>query len=106
MVAMPKSESNISCRLPTSMFSGLTSRWMNFCSWAYCKASATCLTTETITGSGTRLPLGYRLEVLGFLLTQMGMQHLDSRLLLEAHMLAQVDFGVATLSQQVDQPVV
>src|SRR5260370_28775013 len=46
MVAMPKSESNTSCRRPSSMFSGLISRWMNFCSCAYCKASATCLTEE------------------------------------------------------------
>jgi hypothetical protein len=36
----------------------------------------------------------------------MGMQHLDGRLLLEAHVLAEVDLGVATLTQQADQPVV
>ena len=43
---------------PTSIFSGLTSRWMNLWSWAYCKPLATCLTAETIWGNGTTVPLG------------------------------------------------
>ncbi|HXZ05861.1 MAG TPA: hypothetical protein VEH81_13585 [Ktedonobacteraceae bacterium] len=34
------------------------------------------------------------------------MQHLDSRLLVEPHVLAEVDLGVAALSQQADQAVV
>ena len=37
---------------------------------------------------------------------QMLMEHLYSCLLVESHVLAQVDFSVATLSQQADQPVV
>ena len=50
--------------------------------------------------------LGFLLEVLSLLLGQMRMQHLDGRLLVESHMLSEVDFGIATLSQQADQSVV
>ena len=46
------------------------------------------------------------LEMLRLLPPQMGMQHLDGRLLIKAHMLTQVDFSIATLSQQAGQPVV
>src|SRR5215470_17538558 len=48
----------------------------------------------------------FLLEVFSLLLAQMLMEHLDSSLLVESHVLAQVDFGVATLSQQADEPVV
>src|SRR6266700_941812 len=49
---------------------------------------------------------GFLLEVLGLLTAQMSMQHLDGRLLLEPHMLSEVDLSIATLSQQADQAVV
>ncbi len=50
--------------------------------------------------------LGFLLEVFGFLLAQMRMEHLHGRLLLEADMLPEVDFGIATLAQQADEPVI
>ena len=50
--------------------------------------------------------LGFLLEMLSFLLCEVGMQHLDGRLLVEPHMLAEVDLGVATLAQQADEPVI
>src|SRR5260221_12115461 len=50
--------------------------------------------------------LGFLLEVLGLLVSQMGMQHLDGGLLIEPQVLAQVDLGIAALSQQGDQAVV
>jgi hypothetical protein len=53
-------------------------------------------------GNGLR----FLLEVLRLLLSQMGMQYLDSRLLIEPHMLSEVDLGIATLSQQADQPII
>jgi hypothetical protein len=53
-------------------------------------------------GNGLR----FLLEVLGLLLGQMGMQYLDGRLLVEPHMLSEVDLSIATLSQQADQSVV
>jgi hypothetical protein len=34
------------------------------------------------------------------------MQHLDGRLLIETYMLAELDLGIATLSQQADESVV
>jgi hypothetical protein len=39
-VAMPKSESYTCPSGPSSIFSGLTSRWITWRSWAYCKAEA------------------------------------------------------------------
>ena len=48
----------------------------------------------------------FLLEVLSLGLGQMRMQHLNGRLLVEPHMLSQVHFRIATLSQQADQPVV
>ncbi len=50
--------------------------------------------------------LGFLLEMLGLGLGQMGMQHLDGGLLIEPQVLAEVDLGVAALSQQGDQAVV
>src|SRR6266436_2569568 len=50
--------------------------------------------------------LSFLLEMLGFLIGQMGMEHLDGRLQIEPHMLAQVHLGVAALSQQGYEPVV
>jgi len=53
-------------------------------------------------GNGLR----FLLEVLGLLVGQMSMQHLNRRSLVEPYMLSEVDLSVATLSQQADQPVV
>ena len=50
--------------------------------------------------------LGFLLEVLRLNTVQMRMQHLDGRLLIEPHVLSEVDLGIATLSQQADQPVI
>jgi hypothetical protein len=50
--------------------------------------------------------LGFLLEVLGLNTTQVSMQHLDGRLQIQPYMLPKVDLGIATLSQQADQPVV
>jgi hypothetical protein len=50
--------------------------------------------------------LRFLLEVLSLLFSQMRVQHLDGCLLVEPYMLPEVDFSVATLSQQADQPVV
>jgi hypothetical protein len=46
--------------------------------------------------------LGFLLEVLGLNGAQMGMQHLDGCLLVEPHMLPEIDLGIAALSQQGD----
>src|SRR5215471_14646080 len=48
----------------------------------------------------------FLLEVFSLLLAQMLMEHFYSCLLVESHVLAQVDISEATLSQQADQPVV
>ncbi len=50
--------------------------------------------------------LRFLLEVLCLSTAQMGMQHLDSCLLVESQMLPQVNLGITTLSQQADQSVV
>ncbi len=50
--------------------------------------------------------LGFVLEVLGLLAAQVDMQHLDGRLLIEAHVLPEVDLGIAALPQQGDQAIV
>jgi hypothetical protein len=50
--------------------------------------------------------LGLALEVLGLAAGQVGVQHLDGRLLIESQVLAQVDLGIAALAQQAHQPVV
>jgi hypothetical protein len=50
--------------------------------------------------------LRFLLKVLCFLASQIRMQHLDGRLQLQPHVLAQVHFCIATLSQQRDQPEV
>ena len=50
--SMPKSLSHTSFCGPSSMFSGLISRWMTLASWAACKAAATCLTEEMMVASG------------------------------------------------------
>src|SRR5215470_15705291 len=48
----------------------------------------------------------FLLEVSSLLLAQMLMEHFYSCLLVESHVLAQVDFSVATLSEHFDQTVV
>src|SRR5947207_15892965 len=50
--------------------------------------------------------VGFALEVFRLLLAQMGMQHLDRRLLIKAHMLPQIHLGKDALPQQGDQPIV
>ncbi len=50
--------------------------------------------------------LGFLLEVFDLLTTQVSMHNLDGRLLIEPHMLPEVDLSIATLSQQADQPVI
>src|SRR6266849_7006225 len=50
--------------------------------------------------------LGFMQEVLGLLATQVGVEHLDGRLLLESHVLAQIYLRIAAFPQQSDQPIV
>ena len=50
--------------------------------------------------------LGFLLEMLGLNTAQMGMQYLDSCLLIQPHVLPQVDLSITTLSQQADEPVI
>ena len=42
---------------------------------------------------------GRLLEVLNFLVGEMGMQQLDSHVQIEPHVLAQIDFCIGTLAQ-------
>ena len=58
MVAMPKSESSISCRCPTQHILWLDIAMDELLLVGVLQGLSYLLDEETITGSGTRLPLG------------------------------------------------